>query len=77
MSSHKDTTSGSLSIEDETSCEKKDPANCFYQFARGFETDVGCMDLKSPLGRYHCLKKFPQSARPENRGLCEQLPESI
>lgn len=77
MTAHKTATSGSLSIEDEKSCEKKDPPNCFYQFANNFKTDDGCMKLKSPSGIYYCLKKFPSSARPENKGLCEQLPESV
>lgn len=77
LSESKDATSGNLSIEDEKSCEKKDPPRCFYQFAHNFKTDEGCMKLKSPSGRYYCLKKFEHSARPENRGLCDQLPESV
>jgi hypothetical protein len=77
MTNIKTATSGILSIEDEKSCEKNDPENCFYQFAQNFKIDEGCMELKSPSGRYYCLKKFQFSARPENRGLCEQLPESI
>lgn len=77
MTEHKDATSGKLSIEDEQSCEKKDPPNCFYQFAQNFKNDEGCMKLKSPSGRYYCLKRFELSTRPENRGLCEQLPESV
>ncbi|MBA2403796.1 MAG: hypothetical protein H0V66_03415 [Bdellovibrionales bacterium] len=77
MTDNKTATSGSLYIEDEKSCEKNDPTNCFNQFARNFKTDDGCRELKSPLGRYYCLKTFSHSARPENRGLCEQLPESI
>lgn len=77
MTNIKTATSGILSIEDEKSCEKNDPENCFYQFAQNFKIDDGCMKLNSPSGRYYCLKKFPLSARPENKGLCEQLSESI
>ncbi len=77
MNYNKTATSGTLTIEDEKSCEKNDPSNCFNQFARNFKTDEGCMELKSPTGRYYCLKRFESSARPESRGLCEQLPESV
>ncbi len=77
MTDHKTATTGTLSIEDEKSCENKDPPNCFYQFARNFSTDEGCMKFKSPSGRYYCLKKFESSARSENRSLCDQLPESV
>lgn len=77
MTNQKNATSGNLSIEDETSCEKNDPENCFSQFARYADGDTSCMNLISPLGRYYCLKRFEKSARPENKGLCEKLPESI
>lgn len=77
MAEIKTATSGILSIEDEKSCETNNPENCFYQFAQNFKTDDGCMELKSPSGRYYCLKKFETSAKAENKGLCEQLPESV
>lgn len=72
-----DGSSGSLTIESEESCAKNDPKNCFYAYARQFKSDDGCMKLKSPLGRYYCLELFSDSKRPENRGLCEQLPAEI
>jgi hypothetical protein len=77
MHETKTATSGILSIEDENSCEKNDPSNCYAQFARSFMGDYQCMEFKTPLGRYYCLKQFAESARPENRNLCDQLPESI
>ncbi|HAZ14629.1 MAG: hypothetical protein A2X86_16655 [Bdellovibrionales bacterium GWA2_49_15] len=77
MASAQDGSSGSLTIEDEKSCEKNNPENCFYEFARQFASDEGCMALKSPSGRYYCLARFDKSARPENRGLCDQLPDAI
>lgn len=72
-----DESSGSLSIEDEKSCEKNKPEICFSEFARPFTGDDGCMELKSLLGRYYCLKRYEDSRRPENKGLCDQLPDSI
>lgn len=70
-------TTGNISIESEESCEKNDPSNCFRQFARQYKNDEGCMRLKSPLGRYYCLQDFTGSIRPENKVLCDQLPDSI
>lgn len=70
-------TSGTLSIEDEKSCETHRPEMCFYLFTRFSKSEDICQKLKSPMGRYYCLKRYEQSARPENKGLCDQLPESV
>lgn len=69
--------SKTLSIENEESCEKMKSESCFYEFARAYKTDSGCSNLKSPYGRYHCLRFFNHSALPENKTLCDQLPETI
>lgn len=72
-----DSTTGYLTIETEESCTKNRLKNCFLTYARQFTTDEGCMKLKSPFSRYHCLELFNDSRRPENKTLCEQLPEDI
>lgn len=77
MAIAKDGRSGQLTIENEASCEKNRPENCFDEFARRFKNDEGCMTLKTPMGKYYCLRRFEQSARPENKDLCDQLPEAI
>jgi hypothetical protein len=70
-------TSGHLSIENELSCEQHEPALCFREMAKEFKTDDKCMRLKSSLGKYYCLQLFPLSARSNNLGLCDELPNSI
>jgi hypothetical protein len=72
-------TSGTLSIETEETCVSKghQADNCFYVYARSLKTDDGCMTLKTALGKFYCLKKFDNSARTENKGLCDQLPKDI
>jgi hypothetical protein len=77
MANSKDSTSGILSIESESSCEKNQPEQCFWEFSRQYKTDEGCMELKSPIGQYYCLKRFENSQRAENRGLCNKLPADI
>jgi hypothetical protein len=72
-----DGKSGSLTIETEESCTKNKLSNCFSTYAGQFTNDEGCMKLKSPFGRYHCLERFPDSRRLENKALCEQLPAEI
>ena len=72
-----DDTSGSLTIENEDSCNKNKLDNCFSTYAGQFTNDEGCMKLKSPFGRYYCLQRFADSKRPENKALCEQLPADI
>jgi hypothetical protein len=73
----KTATSGTLSIENEKSCETNQPEICFSAFSRNSSSDDICQKLLSPIGRYYCLRRFENSARPENKGLCDQLPESI
>jgi hypothetical protein len=73
----KNATSGTISIENEKSCETNQPENCFSAFALMARSDEVCQELKSPMGRYYCLKSFEKSARPENKGLCDKLPDSI
>jgi len=72
-------TSGTLSVETEETCvQKGNQANtCFYDYARGLKSDEGCMKLKTALGKFHCLKRFEHTARPENKTLCDQLPKEI
>lgn len=77
MANAKDATSGILSFESESSCEHHKPEQCFREFSKQFETDEGCMKLKSPLGQYYCLERFPNSQQPQNRDLCNKLPSDI
>lgn len=77
MTFPKDDKSGLFSIEDQDSCEKNNPEICFFEFAKLFIDDSGCASLKSAIGRYYCLKRFPNSVREENKNICDQLPESI
>jgi len=72
-------TSGTLSIETEETCLKKahQANSCFYDYARALKSDEGCMQLKTAVGKFHCLKRFHNSARAENKGLCDQLPKEI
>jgi hypothetical protein len=72
-----DATTGTLSIENEQSCETSNPEQCFSEFARLFSDDSGCMKLTTPMGRYYCLQRFTQSARVENKQLCDQLPKDV
>ena len=77
LSDIKGSETGFLTIESEESCTKSNPEQCFYTFGRQYKSDEGCMNLKTPLGKYYCLKAYDSSKRPENKGLCDQLPKDI
>ena len=74
----KDATHADLVIHTEDSCAALGNAskNCFYSFSGGVKTAEGCLALKTPLGRYHCIQRF-QVALPELRDLCPKLPADI
>ena len=77
LDDRKTASSGTLSIENENSCETNQPELCFGAFSRLSTSDKICQKLQSPMGRYYCLSRFHNSARPENKSLCDQLPDSI
>ncbi len=77
LSQIKNSETGTLTIENEESCTKNNPEQCFYTIARQYTSDEGCMKLKTALGKYYCLKAYESSKRPENKGLCDQLPKDI
>ncbi len=77
MTNAKDSSTGILSIESESSCEKKQPEQCFMAFSQQHKTDEGCMKMKTPMGKYYCLDRFKNSHRPENKALCNKLPAEI
>jgi hypothetical protein len=77
QNSNQSGTSGTLSIETEETCVSKghQADSCFYAYSNSLKTDDGCMTLKTAMGKFYCLKRFRKSARPENKGLCDQLPK--
>ena len=72
-----DIKEGKLSIETEETCLNKNFEICFNNYSRSLQSDEDCSVLKTAVGKYHCLKRFYSSKRPENKNLCDQLPDSI
>ena len=72
-----DIKEGKLSIETEDTCLNKNFEICFNNYSRTLHSDEDCSTLKTAVGKYHCLKRFYSSNRPENKNLCDQLPDSI
>lgn len=68
---------GKLSIETEETCLKKNYEMCFNDYSGSLQSDDGCSSLKTSMGQYFCLNRFSSSNRPENKDLCDKLPDSI
>ncbi len=77
MSDIRGSETGFLTIESAESCEKSNPEQCYFSFGRHYKSDDGCMNLKTDLGKYYCLKAYEKSKRPENKTLCDRLPKDV
>jgi hypothetical protein len=77
IGSHNGIENQKLSIETEETCLKKNYEMCFSDYSGSLQSDEGCSSLKTSMGKYFCLKRFYSSNRPENKDLCDKLPNSI
>jgi hypothetical protein len=67
-------------IHSEESCAalKSAASSCFYGYSRSVVKKAeDCLNLKTALGRYHCVQRFHLSLPESMRTVCDDLPKDI
>lgn len=67
----------SITVENEETCAKDTTQSCIRKFGQNFKSGQECTTLKTALGKFHCLGRFPKDAPKETKNLCEEIPKDL